>query len=217
MQEASYSYIEFLPENKIILATAQSLLSDKYLKGLFGPHIFAYARDDSPDFILPSISVNSGEIYSYDSVDRIEGIIALDVYFGSDLIREKTTQVIHSTMSVIRQRIQNYNFAHSVLLNMVEYEKHTKTNNSENEYFLKALDEHAWLVRYGIEYRYKPANKVQIPAGSCYKSSVTFKYWLLQQAYYSFLEEMGIDGRIDPNKIVYNKWEEFYPEIVDIG
>lgn len=218
-QEAKYSYIRWLPENRIVIATQQAMLQDKYIAGLFGKNIFAYSRDDNADFMLPSLSVNQLPLYSPAPRDRIVGAIVIDAYFGTDLIRNKTTEAIQTTMATIRSRIQNYRFIQSVALNMFDYNESLSLFQTEfdKNQFKYAMQNRHPLQQYGIELYSNPATSTQLSNKvTCYKGTIKFKYWLMQQDYEEFLELLGINEQVDPNKIVYNLWEEIFPDIEEI-
>ncbi len=209
-QNAKYTYIQWLPENRIITAIQQSMLADKYISGLFGNNIYGYRRDDNATFMLPSISINHGKLFSYDNYDRLEGEIVLNLFFGIDLVRDMTTEVIQSSLSTVRMRTQNPNFASSVALNMFEYNKtlaSMPTTFAKNE-FKKAMQTKHPLERFGISLEVTPADSYTLNGNNCYKATISYKYWIGQQSYYEFLELLGISGYDDPNKIVSPTWEQ---------
>ena len=212
-QKANYNYIKWLPENRMVVATQQALLATSYITNLFGKNVFGYSKDDSATYILPSLRVDSGRINSSDNYSRVEGELLIDIYFGMDLIREHTTEIIETATATLRWVIQNNNFATAIALNMFTYNETISTlkNGIDKQNFENIMGAQNPLLRYGIDYEAKPATSIQLdsPKVDCYKSSISFKYWVGLQDYFAVLEVLGVNCQFNPNQIVYPQWETF--------
>lgn len=215
----NYDYVKFLPRNRIITSTVQALLNSPYITGLVGNNIYGYHRDDNKINTLPSLSVYHGQLTSPDTYDRIVGTIIIDVYDSLDLTRENVTESVDTLLEVLRTTIQNANFFTQVSLNQFDYNNTINMfqNDFDKEQFNEALRTANPLVRYGIEYNCEqPTYLNPAEIGDCQKVRNTFKYWINTQAYEIFLELLGVNGRVDPNLIVYPKWENFNLDIEEI-
>lgn len=218
-QRASYSYIQWLPQNRIIAAIAETMLADKYIIGLFDQDIYPYSRDDNGINTLPALSVYHGDSFSYDNYDRLEGTIVINSYNGLDINRDSETESLEVILGTLQMRIQNNSFANQVVLNMFQYNQTLNSQRStfDKQSFQTALSTRCPVQRFGINMETKYGNVLKIKdIGDCYKSTITFKYWIAQQAYYELLEILGVNGEGDPNKIVYPLWETFNIDIEEI-
>lgn len=217
--DATYKYIKWLPENRVIISLTKAMLNDKYISGLYGTNIFPYSRDDNAIQTLPALSVYQGEVNSYDNYDRLEGTIFINSYNSLEINRDSETEVLDTSLATLRMRIQNNNFAQQIALDMFEYNKTLAAyqNEFDKNCFIKAMQTRCPLQRFAINWKSKPGNLTKIAIGDCYKSVITFNYWIAQQDYYEFLELIGVDGRGDPNKIVYPPWEQFEVEVENIA
>lgn len=209
-QEANYSYIQWLPENRMVTAIQQAMLNDKYISGLFGKNIFGYSRDDNATFMLPSISISHGELFSYDNYDRLEGEIKLSLFFGTNLIRAKTTEIIQTSLATVRLRTQNNLFIQQVSLNMFNYNETLSSfsNTFDKAQFIQAMKTKHPLTRFAINFKYTTPEASKLNGADCYEAKITYRYWLMQQDYFEFLELLGVNVQNDPNEIVYPPWEQ---------
>lgn len=208
---ANYTYIQWLPQNRIIISIVQAMLADKYITGLYGENIYPYSRDDNSIIELPSISVYHEELHSYDNYDRIEGTIKINSFNPLDINRDSETESLETCLGTLQVRIQNQNFANNVALNLFEYNKTLASyrNEFDKNCFKQAMSTRNPLQRFGINWKSVPGNAKNLPnIGDCYKSTISFNYWIAQQSYYEFLELIGVDSENDPNKIVYPLWEQ---------
>lgn len=218
-QKPSYTYIQWLPQSRIIAAVGATMLADKYISGLFDKDVYIYNRDDNAIMTLPAASVYHGELFSYDNYDRIEGEIIINVYSPLSINRDSETESLETTLGTLQLRIQNNAFATQVVLNMFEYNKTLASMRTQfdKECFQRALKTSCPLQRFAINMEIKYGNAINIAEiGDCFKSTIKFKYWMAQQAYYKLLEIIGVNGEVDPNKIVYPLWETFDINIEEV-
>lgn len=214
-----YSYIQWLPRNRIIISTVKTLLNSPYIAGIFGQNVFGYNRDDKAIDFLPTISLYHGQLSSPDNYDAIVGTICLDCYYGLDLNRSDETESIDTALETIRITMQNNNFFEQVSVDMFDYNKTLAAfrNDFDKTAFKLALRTRNPLKRYGIDFNVNHPNIINAAEiGDCIKTSITFRYTIAQQDYYELLEIMGIDGREDPNRIVYPIFDKFNITVEDI-
>ena len=212
MSNPKYSYIRWLPRNRIIVSTVSSLLNSPYLQGIFGQHIYGYYRDDNGIETLPSLSVYHGQLYSADNYDIIKGTIVIECYDSLDLTRNSVTESIDTILETIRITIQNNNFAQQVALDQFDYNETLSTLQSpmDKKNFAWAMANRNPLKRYGIEFNVEqPTVMNPKEIGDCQKIKMTFKYWIAQQDWMAVLDIMGISFLTDPNRIIYPPFEQF--------
>ena len=216
MAKPTYSYIKWLPRNRIILATTNTLLNSSYVKGIFNKDIYGYQRDDNKITSLPALSLYHGRLSAPDNYDQITGNITINCYYPLVETRSDLTENVDTALETIRITIQNIRFHQYVTLNMFDYNKTMSQfqNEFDKKCFLDALRLRNPLRRYGFEFNVDQPTIINLAdIGDCQKISMNYKYVIGMQGYYEFLDMIGIDGYNDPNRIVYPLWEEFYPDI----
>ncbi len=215
----NYNYIRFLPRNRIIISTVQTLLNDSYIVGIFNTNIYPYNRDDNGIETLPSLSVYHGVLSSPDDYNIIIGTVMMDCYVGLSVTRDSLTETVDTILEVLRITIQNQNFGAQVSIDLFDYNATLNTFQTEldKKDFQSALANNNPLHRYGIGFNVEQPTIVDpSKIEDCQKIRMSFKYNISQEAYYEVLETMGIDGREDPNLIVYPRFQMFNIDIDEI-
>ena len=209
---AEYTWMTYLGTNRICPAIKAALLQNKYILQAFGNEasIISERRDDFTIISLPALTIYEPEANSPSRFYAEKGIIHFDMFLPVRLDREDITAVFSTLGHAFKNIIQSIPFWSALTdamipLPVAESPIYNDVLKYKNKYGSP-------LVEFGKEVNITFPTKYSLKdIDDAWKLQLKTSYLYDMSNHYAMLETFGIQGQIDPNKIVYEILQSFQP------
>ena len=214
---AEYNWITYLGSNRMPLAIKTALLSNSYILQAFGNEksIAIAKRDDFTITSLPALSIYEPEEDTPSRFYSDKGTIVFNIFLPVRLEREDSAVVLKTFTQAFKNIIQSPGIWRNLNDALVPLPPNTTANYADvvryKERDGSPLVEFAKQVKATSPLKYSLEN-----IGDCWKLELTTYYYYDMLNHYAMLEEFGIAGNIDPNRIVYEILQDFSVDVKPI-
>lgn len=215
---AEYDWITYLTSNRMPEAIKYALLANPYILQIFGDKdsISTYRRDDSTVQSLPSISIYEDIQDTPSRFYSDKGQIRFDIFLPIRLSREDNAAVIKTIGQAFKNILQSPHFWGNLNDKLVPLpELISPIYNDVVNYKEKYGSP---LVEFAKNCKFiSPLKPSLTDIGDAWRLDLITDYYFDMSNYYAMLEDFGIEGKVDPNKIVYQILRDFSVDVQPIS
>lgn len=207
---ADFTWITYLGTNRICPAIKQALLANPYILQAFGNEasITSYKRDDFTITSLPAMVIYEPSAKTSSRFYSDVGQICIDIFLPIRLDREDSTSVLVTLGHAFKNILQSIPFWTILNDAMVPLPNPNADNYDDivryKEEFGSPLVEFGKQIDIVFPTRYKLSE-----IGDAWKLEIRTNYQFDMSNYYDMLQRIGVEGQVDPNKIIYNLFQYF--------
>jgi hypothetical protein len=215
---AEYDWITYLGSNRMPLAIKYALLANPYILQIFGNEesIAIYRRDDSTIQSLPAISIYEDVQDTQSRFYSDKGQIRFDIFLPIRLAREDNAVVIKTIGQAFKNILQSPHFWGNLNDKLVPLPEPISSIYNDvvryKELYGSPLVEFAKNCKIT-----SPLKPSLTDIGDAWRLDLVTDYYYDMSNHYAMLEDFGIEGKVDPNKIIYQILKDFSVDVQPIS
>lgn len=214
---AEYDWITYLGSNRMPLAIKNALLANNYILQAFGNEhsISISKRDDFTIESLPALSIYETEQKTPSRFYSDKGTIHFDIFLPVRLEREDSAVIFKTLSQAFKNILQSPHFWGNLNDELVPLPPVISPIYNDVGLYKERFG--SPLVEFAKECSIIPPLKYHLTdIGDCWKLELITDYYYDMSNHYAMLEDFGIEGKIDPNKIVYDILQYFSVDVKPI-